>query len=122
MVNRTTAGVIAAAACGALMATGPAAYALGEPTPLAPDLLSEQTQMAPARMVNMTPAELVTNGPQANPGDSSTNWSPQRNVAESNQYERLLKANPGFRQARIRKECGPIDDPALRQQCVTSFQ
>jgi hypothetical protein len=72
-------------------------------------------------MLGSPPAELVTNGPQASPGDGSAQGSPQRNVAESNQYERLLKANPGFRQARINKECGPIDDPALRQQCVASF-
>jgi hypothetical protein len=118
MTNRTTAGFMAAA-CVALMAAAPA-YALGEPTPLTSSPLPEAVQMAPAP--GNPPAELVTNGPQANPGDSSARWSPQRNVAESNQYERLLKANPGFRQARIRKECGPIDDLALRQQCVTSFQ
>src|SRR6185312_12267700 len=69
----------------------------------------------------MPPAELVTNGPQASPGDNG-NWSAQRNVAESSQYEHLLRANPGFRQARMHKECGPIDDPAMRQQCMATFQ
>jgi len=69
------------------------------------------------------PAEpqVITNGPQTSPGDVSPSWSPQRNVAESSQYERLLKENPAFRQARIRKECGPIIDPQLHQQCLDSF-
>jgi hypothetical protein len=57
----------------------------------------------------------------ANPGDVSPSWSAQRNVAESEQYDRLLKGNPAFRQARMRKECGPITDPQLHQQCVDSF-
>jgi hypothetical protein len=64
---------------------------------------------------------VITNGPQTSPGDVSPSWSPQRNVAESEQYDRLLKENPAFRQARIRKECGPITDPQLHQQCLDSF-
>jgi hypothetical protein len=70
----------------------------------------------------MSPAELITNGPQANPGDGSAGWSAQRNVVESHQYEQLLRANPGFRQSRMNKECGPIDDPAMRDQCMASFR
>ena len=65
--------------------------------------------------------ETVTNGPQTNPGDVSSSWSAQRNVAASERYDRLLETNRGFRQARIRKECGPITDPQLRQQCLDSF-
>ena len=65
--------------------------------------------------------QVITNGPQTNPGDVSPSWSPQRNVAESEHYDRLLKENPAFRQARIRKECGPIADPQLHQQCLDSF-
>jgi len=48
-------------------------------------------------------------------------WSPQRNVMESERYERLLKTSPSFRQARMRKECGPISDPQLRADCLASF-
>ena len=48
--------------------------------------------------------------------------SARRNVAESHQYDRALGTNRGFRQARIRKECGPISDPELRQSCLASFQ
>ena len=65
--------------------------------------------------------QLITNGPQTNPSDVSPSWSAQRNVAESEQYERLLKGNPAFRQARMRKECGPITDPQLHRQCLDSF-
>jgi hypothetical protein len=65
--------------------------------------------------------QVVTNGPQTNPGDVSPSWSARRNVVESQQYDRLLETNRGFRQARMRKECGPITDPELRQQCLASF-
>ena len=65
--------------------------------------------------------QVITNGPQTSPGDVSPSWSPQRNVAESAQYERLLKQSPVFRQARVRKECGPITDPLLHRQCLESF-
>ena len=65
--------------------------------------------------------QVITNGPQTNPGDVSPSWSAQRNVVESESYERLLKENPAFRQARMRKECGPITDPQLHRQCLDSF-
>jgi len=66
--------------------------------------------------------EVVTNGPQTNSGDMSPSWSARRNVIESQHYDRLLETNRGFRQARMRKECGPITDPELRQQCLASFR
>ncbi len=67
------------------------------------------------------PAEMVTNGPQANPDDYSGGWSAQQNVRESQMYDRLIATNPAFRRARMQKECGPIDDPQLRQSCLASF-
>ena len=78
---------------------------------------------APHSQYGSRPAgtQVITNGPQTSPGDVSPSWSPQRNVAESAQYDRLLKENPGFRQARMRKECGPITDPQLHRQCLDSF-
>ena len=33
----------------------------------------------------------------------------------------LPEASIAFREARMRKECGPITDPQLRQQCLASF-
>jgi hypothetical protein len=65
--------------------------------------------------------EVVTNGPQTNPGDMTPSWSARQNVIQSQHYDRLLETNRGFRQARMRKECGPITDPELRQQCLASF-
>jgi hypothetical protein len=65
--------------------------------------------------------QLVTNGPQASPGDFG-NRSALRNVIESQQYDRLLETNWAFRQRRMAKECGPIGDPQLRDQCMASFQ
>ena len=65
--------------------------------------------------------EVITNGPQASGGDFG-DWSARRNNMESAQYDRLLETSAGFRHARMRKECGPIGDPQLRDQCLASFQ
>jgi hypothetical protein len=67
------------------------------------------------------PRQVVTNGPQTSPGDVSPNWSAQRNVIESAQYDRLLETNRGFREVRMRKECGPVNDPQLHADCLASF-
>jgi hypothetical protein len=66
-------------------------------------------------------SQVVTNGPQTDTGDVSPYWSPPQNVIQSQRYERLLQTSPTFRQARIRKECGPISDPQLRADCLASF-
>jgi hypothetical protein len=62
--------------------------------------------------------DVITNGPQGAP---PPNWSAQQNVRESQRYDRLLETNRGFREARMRRECGPITDPELHQQCLASF-
>jgi len=64
----------------------------------------------------------VKHAPIVSPGDVSESWSPQQNIIESKQYEQLLRTNPAFRQARMRKECGPITDPQLRESCLASFE
>jgi hypothetical protein len=64
---------------------------------------------------------MVTNGPQANVETASPSWSPRENVIQSQRYDRLVETNPAFREARMRKECGPITDPQLHQQCLDSF-
>src|ERR1700730_11507635 len=61
----------------------------------------------------------VARPPRADPGD--VNWDPQRNLMEAQRYDRLVETNPAFRQARIRKECGPIIDPHLRADCIASL-
>ncbi len=47
--------------------------------------------------------------------------NPALNNAESARYDRMLETSPGFRQARMRRECGPITDPQLRENCFASF-
>ena len=64
--------------------------------------------MQPVQM----PTQLETNGPQASRGDFG-DWSAMRN---------LLKTSAAFRHTRMRKECGPIGDPQMRQQCLASFE
>lgn len=71
---------------------------------------------------NATGAEVLTNGPQANPHDSSGSWSTQQNVRDSQRYESVVHSNRGYRASRVKKECGPINDPQLHASCVASFE
>jgi len=99
---------------------GPPPGAYGPPTGAygpAPGTYAPQSRHVPPS----AGFQVITNGPQTNPGDISPSWSPQRNVVESEQYDRLLKGNSAFRQARMRKECGPVTDRQLHQQCLDSF-
>ena len=106
-----TASLTCAAVCLMTVATPLAALAQYAPPP---------PQYAPPAQP-MQPPQMVTNGPQTNPGDVSPNWSARRNVIESAHYDRLLETNQGFRQARMRKECGPVTDPQLHADCLASF-
>lgn len=65
---------------------------------------------------------VITNGPQSDPGDGSRSWSAPQNVRDSQRYEALLHSNNSFRARRVRRECGPIDDPRLHADCVASFE
>ena len=47
--------------------------------------------------------------------------SARQNVVQSQRYDRMLETNRAFRQARMRKECGPITDAQLRANCLASF-
>ncbi len=67
------------------------------------------------------PAEVITNGPQSSGVEQSGSWSARQNVIQSERYERLVADNAAFRRARMAKECGPITDPQLHEQCVASF-
>lgn len=68
---------------------------------------------------NMT-YESVTNAPRISRGDFG-DWSARANVRASMHYDRLLEVSPGFRAYRMRKECRPVTDPQLRQDCLASF-
>src|SRR5437868_15202045 len=102
MLSKTTTSLAFAAACLTLAAM-PAAQAQYYTQP------------------QVLPPQVETTGPQASRGDFG-DWSARRNVIASQRYDRLLQTNMGFRQARIRRECGPIGDPLLRSQCLASFQ
>jgi hypothetical protein len=71
--------------------------------------------------MNANGAEVVTNGPQANPQDSSGSWSAQQNVRDSQRYDAVVHSNSRYRASRVKKECGPINDPQLHASCVASF-
>ncbi len=66
--------------------------------------------------------QIITNGPQTNPGDRSGSWSARQNVRDSERYEALVRSNSRFRANRMQKECGPINDPQLHADCVASFR
>ena len=74
----------------------------------------------PAAQAQMVDTQTLSTAPRVNAGDRA-GWLAARNNAESAQYDRLLEVSPAFRQARVRRECGPITDPQLRQNCLASF-
>jgi len=71
--------------------------------------------------MNANGPEVVTNGPQADARDSSGSWSAQQNVRDSKRYEAVVHSNGSYRAGRVKKECGPINDPQLHASCVASF-
>jgi len=56
--------------------------------------------------------------PIPNPPNSET---PAQNVKESQNYQAMVAENPAFRNDRIKRECGGIEDSDLKQQCINSF-
>lgn len=98
MIIKTAITLAVATVCLAAIATTPAAHA-----------------EAPGRTVTVKHAPIVSQG------DVSESWSARQNMVDSKQYERKLATNAAFRKARMRKECGPITDPELRQSCLASF-
>ena len=113
MSNRTLAGLVTAAAFVALVGTLPAAQAQTMAAPAPRVMVPMQAPQPPNEV------DLYSDAPVADPGDS--NWSARQNIADSHRYEQLVHTNPAFRAARIQKECGPITEPDLHQQCVASF-
>jgi hypothetical protein len=66
-------------------------------------------------------AVSVQAAPVPNTRHAKSHESPAQNVRKSQQYDHLVSTNPGFRAARMKKECGPIRDPGLQSSCVASF-
>jgi hypothetical protein len=78
------------------------------------------TPVARAQM-NPNGADLITNGPQTDPGDRSGPRSAAQNVRDSGRYDGMVGSNPNFRAVRERKECGPIDDAKMHADCLATF-
>jgi hypothetical protein len=106
MTSKTVTSLAFAAGCVLALGAMPSAHAQYYPQP------------QPQPYMGTT---VETNGPQASRGDFG-DWSAMRNNIQSARYDRLLQTSPGFRHARMRKECGPINDPQLHAQCMASFQ
>ena len=66
-------------------------------------------------------AALAATSVQAAPVPVKRHETPTQNVWKSQRYDQLVSTNSGFRAYRMRKECGPISDPQLRNSCVASF-
>ena len=109
--------------------TSPGAYGTPPGTYAAPGAYGSTTgtytpqtrYVPPPPDQGMPGTQMVTNGPQSNVETASPSWSPRENVIQSQRYDRLVETSRTFREARRRKECGPITDPQLHQQCLDSF-
>lgn len=44
-----------------------------------------------------------------------------RNQRTSADYQAAIRTNPSFRAKRIEQECGPIEDAALKRDCLATF-
>jgi hypothetical protein len=75
-----------------------------------------------AGLVALT-AVSVQAAPVPTNGHHHGKWreTPAQNVRKSQQYDYLVSTNGSFRAYRMRKECGPIRDPELRNNCLVSF-
>jgi hypothetical protein len=120
MLSNTFAALAFTTACLTGIATIPAQAQMAGPGGSPPAYSGQQDYQGnmPSASPGMGGTDVITNGPQGSP---PANWSARQNVIQSQRYDRLLETNRGFRQARMRKECGPITDPELRQQCLASF-
>ena len=122
MMSKSVMSLAFAAGCALAIGAMPAAHAQYAPQQPYTPAPQQQPYMsgAPQQQDMGGQSQLITNGPQASAGDLG-DWSARRNVRESANYDRLLESSPGFRRARMTKECGPIGDQQLHQQCMSSF-
>ena len=74
-----------------------------------------------AATVVVLAAAPVQAAPVPNTRYANSHETPAQNVRKSQHYDYLVRTNPGFRAARMKKECGPIRDPGLRGSCLASF-
>jgi|GEM_PF-856470 len=118
MLKRTTSLAFTVASLTAI-ATMPAHAQTAGPYGPAPGYTTPQGSAAYGTTPGYTTPQSSV--PQPNQSGTAQSASARRNVIESHQYDRAVETNRTFRQARMRKECGPITDPELRQSCLASF-
>ncbi|MBO0739410.1 MAG: hypothetical protein J2P48_23220 [Alphaproteobacteria bacterium] len=117
MVIKSATYLAFTAACLTAIATLPAAQAQMEgPSGNPPPAYGNPPPPAPPPQ-----EQVMTNQPQTSPGDFGTDRAARQNIIASRHYDRLLKTNRAFREARKVKECGPIADSDLRSSCLASF-
>lgn len=121
MLSKTVTSLAFATVCMTALATMPAQAQMAPPAGAPPAYSGAQTYQGAMRATpgQTGSVDVITNGPQGTP---PANWSARRNVIESQRYDRMLETSRGFREARMRKECGPITDQQLHQQCLASFR
>ena len=118
MLKRTTSSAFATACLTAIATMSAQAQPAGT-YGSAPGYTAPQGSAASGSAPGYTaPQGSVT---RANQGDVPQSIAARQNVIESRQYDQELETNRAFRQARMRKECGPVSDPELRQSCLASF-
>jgi hypothetical protein len=84
--------------------------------------LTMMTGLPSARaQMNRIGAEVIANGPQANPGDRTDASGAAYNLRDSERYEATVRSSAEFRVTRERKECGPIDDARMHAECLATF-
>jgi|SRR6185437_10272544 hypothetical protein len=65
--------------------------------------------------------EVITNGPQGNPGDRTDAPGAAHNLRDSERYDATVRSSAEFRATREREECGPIDDARMHAECLATF-
>ena len=118
MTKKSVTTLAFAALClGALAAAPASAQTYTNPPVANPPMVNPPMANPPAAY---TGNQFVAPGPQASVG-AYGDWSAAANVRASMRYDRLLKTSMGFRRHRMWRECHPITDPQLRQDCIASF-
>ena len=67
-----------------------------------------------------TQGQLRIAAPRPKAGDQ-IQWVANDDSMDNAQYERLLRADPAFRQSRMHKECGSLSNAHLRASCIDTF-
>ena len=94
---------------------------IGPDRPMPQPMVHPPLPSYPQEMPPREPVFFYEGAPVASPGDEPGSRDARQNVRESNQYEALVRSNPGFRARRMQQECGSIADPQGQDQCLSTF-